>query len=210
MNPVKADPTVAGVFSRHLPRRDCFPLIESEIKGPFPMQSKKIAYEDYLKAAKSRDYVSQRKLTHFSTVSALIRKDVWQKAPFNEKLVFAEDQGWAKDVLERGYALAYAADSKVWHSHNYSIVEWCRIKYLSFFSFIYLFKRPWLQTVLILPEMLINLLNCVIYIKERRMNFSTKSKEMARAILYILLAAAARLIAFLAWLFHRKDAIFSR
>ena len=54
----------------------------------------------------------------FSNVSSVLRRSVWQQFPFPE-VEFAEDQLWAKGVLEAGYQTAYRADSLVYHSHGY-------------------------------------------------------------------------------------------
>ena len=54
----------------------------------------------------------------FSNVSSVLRRSVWQQFPFPE-VEFAEDQLWAKAVLEAGYQTAYRADSLVYHSHGY-------------------------------------------------------------------------------------------
>ena len=54
----------------------------------------------------------------FSNVSSVLRRSVWQQFPFPE-VEFAEDQLWARRVLEAGYQTAYRADSLVYHSHGY-------------------------------------------------------------------------------------------
>ena len=37
-----------------------------------------------------------------------------------EKTIFNEDMIYAADLIHAGYGIAYAADAKVVHSHNYS------------------------------------------------------------------------------------------
>ncbi len=47
---------------------------------------------------------------------------MWEKIPFR-RVDFAEDQDWAKRVLEAGYKTVYVPDSIVIHSHHYSPVK---------------------------------------------------------------------------------------
>jgi rhamnosyltransferase len=59
----------------------------------------------------------------FSTVAAAMRKDIWEKFNFNERIIMSEDQEIAYRLLLSGYLIAYQANSTVFHSHNYSIVD---------------------------------------------------------------------------------------
>lgn len=57
----------------------------------------------------------------FSTVSAALRKDIWDEFKFNEKIIMSEDQEIACRILLRGYNIAYASESVVLHGHSYSL-----------------------------------------------------------------------------------------
>jgi rhamnosyltransferase len=61
-------------------------------------------------------------LHFFSNNNACIRRSIWEKIPFPDT-DFAEDQMWAKSVIEAGYAKAYAPDACVYHSHNFGVSE---------------------------------------------------------------------------------------
>ena len=67
-------------------------------------------------------------LHYFSDNNAALRKSVWQNIPYPE-VDFAEDQLWAKEIMEKGYKKAYADDAIVYHSHNYSIGQTFRRSY---------------------------------------------------------------------------------
>jgi rhamnosyltransferase len=53
-----------------------------------------------------------------SNACALIRKSIWQQLEFDEQVEGGEDGIWAYQVLQAGYAIAYQAQAKVYHSHK--------------------------------------------------------------------------------------------
>ena len=113
--PLQADPAIAGTYSRYTPRPDCHPMewrriVEEELAG---------RTTSCLNSSDDPDYANHPALFYFfSNVSSALRRSVWQRFPFPE-VEFAEDQLWAKEVLEAGYQTAYCADSLVYHSHGY-------------------------------------------------------------------------------------------
>jgi len=113
-----ADPKVAGAYSMWIPRRDCNPLEKRRITEAFVP----------IKEVRSLEGVSEfeyknnmKRFVHFSNVSSAIRKEVWEKIPFDDNAPFAEDQAWAADVLEAGNSIVYEPGSRVYHSHNDSL-----------------------------------------------------------------------------------------
>ena len=64
------------------------------------------------------------KLYFCPNVCCIYRRDVFEKlGGFSEPAVFNEDMVYAHAVIEAGYEIAYAADAKVVHSHNYSAMQ---------------------------------------------------------------------------------------
>lgn len=57
----------------------------------------------------------------FSNVCSAIRRDVWERIPFDESLIMSEDQLWAKQVLLTGHRILYEPAAMVSHSHNYGL-----------------------------------------------------------------------------------------
>lgn len=113
-------PQAVGVYSRHLPKKDCHFYMAVEILG----EMKPLKRVQDLKNASLKDKkVHILDFMRFSTVSCAIKKQIWQKYPFNEKLDTAEDLGWSKRVLEKGYSIIYEPVSIVFHSHNYTLRE---------------------------------------------------------------------------------------
>lgn len=113
--PLQADPSIAGAYSRQLPRPHCHPMewrriVEDELSG---------RATSCLNRSDAPDYATNPAYFYFfSNVSSVLRRSVWQQSPFPE-VEFAEDQLWAKAVLEAGYKTVYRADSLVYHSHGY-------------------------------------------------------------------------------------------
>lgn len=59
-----------------------------------------------------------------SNVCAAYKKEIYQElGGFVRKAIFNEDMIYAGRLIQEGYAVAYAADAKVIHSHNYSCMQ---------------------------------------------------------------------------------------
>jgi rhamnosyltransferase len=120
VEPLREDPLVAGAFSSHRPRKEC------------PLTEKRQILHTALASGSERRVntaVGNREFEKnpypfiwFSNTSSCIRKAVWERFPFR-RLAFAEDQEWAKRVLEGGYKTVYVPDSIVIHSHHYGPVR---------------------------------------------------------------------------------------
>lgn len=54
-----------------------------------------------------------------TNTNSIIRKDLWQKYPFDEKLEECEDYDWACEMLARGYNIIKDSKFSVVHSHWY-------------------------------------------------------------------------------------------
>lgn len=62
-----------------------------------------------------------------SNVCAAYRKSVYDAmGGFPLHTIFNEDMIFASRLIEAGKKIAYAADAKVWHWHNYGAVEQCK------------------------------------------------------------------------------------
>jgi rhamnosyltransferase len=56
-------------------------------------------------------------------VSSGLRKDIWSKRGFLEKMQYSEDDEYTRWCRAAGYRVVYCPDSVVIHSHNYSPAE---------------------------------------------------------------------------------------
>jgi len=114
---LEADPLLAGVWSRHEPRPGCHPM-EWRTLAEFPL------FQDgrprVSSARGNSDYAAHPELYYwFSNNSSAIRREVLLRLPFPE-VEFAEDQAWARLVLEAGFRTALVPESRILHSHAYS------------------------------------------------------------------------------------------
>ncbi|MCC6300636.1 MAG: glycosyltransferase family 2 protein [Anaerolineales bacterium] len=53
-----------------------------------------------------------------NNANAAIRKNLWEKNPYDETLTGLEDLAWSKWAKEQGYKIAYAAEAEIVHIHN--------------------------------------------------------------------------------------------
>lgn len=122
IRPLREDPEVAGVFGRHIAYEDASPFTHWELKTHFEglRQWTRVKIEDAREYARNEGL---RQIYHFySDNSSCLRRSVWQQIHYPD-VDFAEDQLWAKQIVEAGYAKVFAWDSVVAHSHNYSLWE---------------------------------------------------------------------------------------
>ena len=109
-----ADPQVAAVCSRQVPRPDAPPTEKFFLAYHFPPGP-----------PLRRVRPAGRSLTladvFFSNVSAAVRRDILLRYPFDVTLIMSEDQQFARDLITAGYAIVYQPSSVVVHSHRYSL-----------------------------------------------------------------------------------------
>lgn len=104
---------VASAYARQLPKADCG-IIESYTRVfNYPEESRVKSHEDLEKLGIK---------TYFcSNVCCAYRRDVYDElGGFIRHTIFNEDMIYAAKVIQSGYKIAYVADAKVLHSHNYT------------------------------------------------------------------------------------------
>lgn len=138
LNPF-ADPQVGAVYSRQVPRPDAPPTEVFFLGYHFPAANP-------ARRVKTGDQPLALKDVFFSNVSAAIRRSLLLQHPFDETLIMSEDQQFARDLLEAGYAVVYAPDSAVTHSHRYSLATAFKRYFDSVYSLTVIFPRHDLQT----------------------------------------------------------------
>jgi rhamnosyltransferase len=114
---LKAGDRVAGAYSRHIPREDCDLYMRRDLLTSMPPK------------VFAREREQKLNYTLFSTVSAAVPRKIWQTFPFAADILIAEDQDWARRVLDRGFKIAYEPASQVLHSHNYPARQLYRLKF---------------------------------------------------------------------------------
>ena len=102
-----------GAFGRQVPRPSTNRIERIFLESRYP------AHREV------RVHLDQRPLgihsIFFSNVCSAIRRDIWERIPFDESLIMSEDQLWAKQVLLAGHRILYEPSAMVFHSHNYGL-----------------------------------------------------------------------------------------
>lgn len=118
---MKLDSDIVGGFGIHYPYPDCNIIDKRDLKlhfEGFGLDNTIFSIED--KERYEKDEVYRRYLSFFSDNNSCIRRDIWQKYPYDD-VEFAEDQMWARKMIEKGYKKVYCPYAPVYHSHNYDI-----------------------------------------------------------------------------------------
>lgn len=174
------DPSVAGCYSRNLPRPNGNLLEDRAIVQAFP-EVKEIHKAKFFNPSVK---VIDSRLHHFSNVSSAIQRNVWEKIPFNEEATFAEDIRWAEAVLQAGYTIIYEPLSQVHHSHNYSLRHRFRRSYES--------PTGRRQLAKLLVVSMLEILNDWVYLASQPISILRKLCWAGYAIPYRSLSAVAQ------------------
>ena len=129
---MQIDSDIAGGFGIHYPYPDCNVLDKRDLKQHFlnfGEENKVFTIEN--KALYYRDKGYQQYLAFFSDNNSCLKRSVWEKIPYQD-VNFAEDQIWARQILEAGYKKVYCPYAAVYHSHNYSLRTYFRRYYDEF------------------------------------------------------------------------------
>jgi len=98
-----ADPQVAAVFGRQVPRPDCEPAFARDYERCFGADRESVRWDNF-----------------FSMVSSGLRRDVWARRGFRETLQYSEDDEYSRWCRAEGYRIRYCPSSVAMHSHNYT------------------------------------------------------------------------------------------
>jgi CMP-N-acetylneuraminic acid synthetase len=92
---------VAGVYGRQIPTSFSSPQDKRDLLVTFGLD-KRVQKKDYF----------------FHNANSLIRREIWQQFPFDERVGNIEDRVWAKQVIDAGFTLVYEPDAAVYHHHG--------------------------------------------------------------------------------------------
>ena len=96
-------PNVAAVFGRQIPRPVCEAVFAHDYERCFGPNRESTQWDHF-----------------FSMASSGIRKDIWAKRGFNERMQYSEDDEFTRWCRAQGYGVVYVPESVVVHSHNYT------------------------------------------------------------------------------------------
>lgn len=115
VNYLQKEKTVA-VYARQLPYENCSDLERYVRQFNYGEKSR-------VKSKKDIDQLGIK--TYFcSNVCAAYKRNIFvQQKGFISRTIFNEDMIYCAGVIQKGFYVAYAADAKVYHSHNYTPLE---------------------------------------------------------------------------------------
>ena len=95
------DKNLAGVYGRQLPLSFTTDVDKRDLLIVF-----------------GRDRRVQGKDYFFHNANSIIRREVWDKFPFDKEVTNIEDRVWGKEVISAGYHIIYDPDAPVYHHHG--------------------------------------------------------------------------------------------
>ena len=112
----KGDCLVAVAYARQLPKNDCHIVEQYTRQFNYPEESR-VKWLADLPELGIKTYFC-------SNVCAMYKRELYlQLGGFVKKTIFNEDMIFAGGLIQKGYGVAYAAEAKVVHSHNYSAIQ---------------------------------------------------------------------------------------
>ena len=92
---------LAGIYGRQLPVSYTKAIDKRDLLIVFG-QDRRVQIKDYF----------------FHNANSMIRRDVWEQFPFDERVTNIEDRVWGKTIIEAGYRIVYEPDAAVYHHHG--------------------------------------------------------------------------------------------
>ena len=113
---MEQDEKIGAAYARQLPREDCRLMEQYTRQFNYPEESR-VKWLADLPELGIKTYFC-------SNVCAMYRRELYlQLGGFVQKAIFNEDMIFAGELIQKGYGVAYAAEAKVVHSHNYSAIQ---------------------------------------------------------------------------------------
>jgi len=95
------DPDIAGVYGRQEPLSFTSPLDKRDLIITFGLDKK-----------------VQAKDSFFHNANSALRREMWDRFPFDEDATNIEDRIWGKQVIAAGFKIVYEPDASVYHQHG--------------------------------------------------------------------------------------------
>jgi len=113
------DPEVAGAYGRQLPRPDSSYLAKQRNRLWYKRLGDKRIVHQITDVAELNTLTIEEKclVVRFDNVNGCMSRSVWEQYQF-PPYMYAEDIGWALEVLQAGYKIVYDPTARVLHSHD--------------------------------------------------------------------------------------------
>lgn len=110
------DPQIVATFGRQIPRPDAAPT--EEFTRLFNYPDKPI-----IKGIEDLPMLGIKTFFFSNVCSAIKTKEFKELGGFPENIIMFEDLIFAAKAILKGYKIAYVPEAKVWHSHNFSLLQ---------------------------------------------------------------------------------------
>jgi len=100
------DRAVAGVYGKQLPLPVTLAYEQRNLLTGFPIGSRR-----------------QTSSYFFHNANSAVRRDVWERLPFDETLTGLEDRHWARRSIADGYTIVYEPLAMVYHHHTETLSQ---------------------------------------------------------------------------------------
>ena len=128
---MKADSEIVGGFGIHYTYPDCNIIDKRDLYYHFKNFGEdntvfQLTDENRERYEKEEGY--RHFMVFFSDNNSCIRRDIFEKYPYKD-VDFAEDQIWAREMIEKGFKKLYCPFAPVYHSHNFKLSEYFKRYY---------------------------------------------------------------------------------
>lgn len=123
---MKADPEIVGGFGIHYTYPDCNIIDKRDLAQHFKnFGSDNTIFQltDENRERYETEEAYRHFLVFFSDNNSCVRRDIFEKYPYDD-VDFAEDQIWARKMIEMGYKKLYCPFAPVYHSHNFKLTAY--------------------------------------------------------------------------------------
>ncbi|MFC0266600.1 glycosyltransferase [Kushneria aurantia] len=110
------DPDLAAAYGRQLPHTDATPVAAHARCFNYPQRSHRVSPEQMRGLGIKAAFLS-------NSFTAYRRRALVEAGGFPDNAILGEDMVAGARLLRAGWQLAYCAEARVYHSHNYSQVE---------------------------------------------------------------------------------------
>ena len=174
---MKTDEEIVGGFGIHYPYPDCNVFDVRDLKihfQGFGEDNTIFWLEDKERYEREEGY--RHLLSFFSDNNSCLRRAVWEKYPYAD-VNFAEDQIWARQMIELGFKKLYCPYAPVYHSHNFPLKTYFK-RYFDEFKGLYelhqfLIVPAWYYTI---PAAIKHLFSDIKYLRTLPMKRTEKIK----------------------------------
>jgi len=124
LKPFDLNEKIVGVVGKQVPRAKCVPLLKYEIRTVFNNLGSDAGTGIFYRDSFMDDPIFGDVVTFYSDVNSAAKRDfLVSKIPYRD-IPYAEDQFFARDIIDAGYMKAYAARGKVIHSNDIPLHEY--------------------------------------------------------------------------------------